>query len=41
MPIIRFNGNTYECPETETVLQTLLASGVALPHSCKAGVCHT
>ena len=41
MPIIRFNGDAYECPTTETVLQTLLASGVALPYSCKVGICHT
>jgi ferredoxin len=41
MPLIRFNGATYECPATKTVLRTLLASGISLPYSCQEGICQT
>lgn len=41
MPTVRFEGNTYEAAPNETVLDTLLRSGIAAPHSCKAGACGT
>ena len=39
MPAVRFAGARYALDEGETVLDGLLRHGVALSHSCKAGVC--
>lgn len=37
---IIFEGNAYECRESETVLDALLRQGVTRPFSCRNGICH-
>src|SRR5690348_13526893 len=39
MPRIQYGSAVCERQENESVLDALLRSGVAIPHSCKAGVC--
>ncbi|MBS1835169.1 MAG: 2Fe-2S iron-sulfur cluster binding domain-containing protein [Acidobacteria bacterium] len=41
MPSITFEGQDREVLPGETVLDCLLRSGVAVPHSCKAGACQS
>jgi NAD(P)H-flavin reductase/ferredoxin len=41
MPIIHYEDHGYTCGPGETVLDTLLRSGVEAAHSCKAGTCGT
>lgn len=40
MPTIIYEGIHYHCRETETVLDALLRQGVAIPFSCRNGICH-
>jgi len=39
--VIRFGGIAYEPLQGETVLDCLLRNDLAIPHSCKAGVCQS
>ena len=39
MPFVRYEGASYALAEGESVLAGLLRHGVAVNHSCKAGVC--
>lgn len=39
MPRVSFSGRDHEVAEGTTVLDALLADGVALPHACRAGAC--
>lgn len=41
MTRITFEGQSYDCRETESVLECLNANGVPVPSSCKAGICQT
>jgi ferredoxin len=41
MPTVRLEGASYTLADGESVLAGLLRSGVAVNHSCKAGVCGT
>lgn len=41
MSKLTFNGTIYDCVENETVLDTLLGHGVAIPSSCRNGTCQT
>ncbi|BDC49911.1 ferredoxin [Bryobacterales bacterium F-183] len=41
MPSITFDGRDCEVLPGETVLDCLLRSGIAVPHSCKAGACQS
>ncbi len=41
MSIITFEGKTYECNSSETVLDELTRQGVMLPSSCQSGSCQT
>ena len=38
---LRFNGGVYDCHTSETVLEALLRHEVAVPYSCRNGVCMT
>ena len=40
MPKVNYGGQSFECGE-HSVLETLTAHGVHIPHSCGSGVCHT
>lgn len=40
MPKVTYGGQSFECGE-HSVLETLTARGVHIPHSCGSGVCHT
>jgi ferredoxin-NADP reductase/ferredoxin len=40
MPKISYGGQSYECGE-QSVLDSLTAHGVHIPHSCRSGVCQT
>lgn len=40
MPKVTYGGQSFECGE-QSVLETLTARGVHIPHSCGSGVCHT
>ncbi len=39
MPILTFSGCSYASNENESVLEALTRQGVAIPHSCKSGIC--
>jgi len=41
MPVITFEGKTYDCKPEETVLDGLTRHGVLLPSSCRSGTCQT
>ncbi len=41
MPLITFEGKSYECRSGERVLDCLMRHGVMLPSSCRSGVCQT
>ncbi|MBY0579777.1 MAG: 2Fe-2S iron-sulfur cluster binding domain-containing protein [Burkholderiales bacterium] len=41
MKRIIFEGQSYDCKETESILDCLTTNGVPVPSSCKAGVCQT
>ncbi len=41
MPTITFQGQAYQVESTESLLDGLSRQGVELPHSCRAGVCHS
>jgi CDP-4-dehydro-6-deoxyglucose reductase, E3 len=41
VPILTFEGKTYDCKAGEKVLDCLLRHGVMLPSSCRSGVCQT
>ncbi len=40
MPIISYEGKTYQCRESETMLDALMRQGASLPFSCRHGICH-
>lgn len=41
MTQLHFNDSTYQCEANETVLDALARQGVAIPSSCRNGVCQT
>lgn len=41
MTQLNYNGVTYQCAVNETVLDALTRQGVAIPSSCRNGVCQT
>lgn len=41
MPRITFGGQSYECKSQQSVLDCMTAHGVAIPSSCRSGLCHT
>ncbi len=41
MTQLHFNDSTYQCEANETVLDALARQGVAIPFSCRNGVCQT
>jgi CDP-4-dehydro-6-deoxyglucose reductase len=41
LPILTFEGKTYECRPGERVLDCLMRHDVMLPSSCRSGVCQT
>ena len=41
MTKIIYQGQSFDCGENESVLEALTAGGVAVPSSCKAGICQT
>lgn len=41
MPTLTFDGAAYERAEEETVLDCLTRHGVAVPHSCRSGICQS
>lgn len=41
MPKVIFENKSYPNKPDETVLDTLIRSGINVPFSCKAGICHT
>ena len=41
MVAIRHDRHRYELAPGQSVLDCLLASGLAIPHSCRNGVCQT
>ena len=41
MAKIIYRGQSYDCKENESVLDTLTAGGELIPSSCKAGICQT
>jgi len=41
MPMITFEGHTYDCKQDETVLECLTRHGLLIPSSCLAGACQT
>ena len=41
MTQLHFNDATYQCEEGESVLDALTRQGVAVPSSCRSGVCQT
>jgi NAD(P)H-flavin reductase len=41
MPTLTFEGQRYGRDASETVLDTLSRHGVAVPHSCKSGICQS
>ncbi len=40
MPAIIYEGRTYQCRDSETVLDALIRQGADVPFSCRNGVCH-
>lgn len=41
MSKLTFNNTTYSCPDNATVLDVLQGHGVAVPSSCRSGLCQT
>lgn len=41
MPRLNYNGTSYSCDAGESVLDALTRQGVAIPFSCRNGVCQT
>ncbi len=41
MPTLTFDGTSYERADAETVLDCLTRQGVAVPHSCRSGICQS
>lgn len=41
MPVLKYNGQTFEGNESETVLDCLIRNGQVISHSCKGGVCQS
>lgn len=41
MPKLAYDGAAYERAESETVLDALTRHGVAVPHSCRSGICQS
>lgn len=41
MPQIKMLGSTYHLEEGENLLEGLLKKGIRVPHSCRAGICHS
>ena len=41
MTQISYQGQSYDCDGKSSVLETLIAQGVSVPSSCKAGICQT
>lgn len=41
MPKLTFEACSYELRENESVLECLMRQGVAIPHSCKSGICQS
>lgn len=41
MTKISYQGRSYDCNGKSSVLETLVAQGVPIPSSCKAGICQT
>ncbi|MDH5655785.1 MAG: 2Fe-2S iron-sulfur cluster-binding protein [Spirochaetia bacterium] len=41
MASVTYNGSTYQCSSSDTVLDVLLQNGVDVPYSCQEGFCHT
>lgn len=41
MPIIRYEDREYACADNQTVLDSLLEQGTAVPHGCRSGFCQS
>lgn len=41
MPVINYNGQTFEGHESETILDCLIRNGQIIPNSCRGGVCQS
>ena len=41
MPELRFEDNVYQVDDFDTVLNTLLKNGHAIPNFCRGGICHS
>lgn len=41
MPVIKFEGEQYQCEPDESVLDCLTRHGVSVNYSCKAGICQS
>jgi len=41
MPLIKYQGNSYQCDEQTSVLDCLARHGVTVPSSCRSGVCQS
>lgn len=41
MPILKYNGHTFEGSESETVLDCLIRNGQIIPNSCRGGICQS
>lgn len=41
MPELRFEGEVYQVDDFDTVLNTLLKHGHAIPNFCRSGICHS
>lgn len=41
MPVINYNGQTFEGHESETILECLIRNGQIIPHSCRGGICQS
>ena len=40
MPKVTYGGQSFECGE-QSVLDTLTAQSISIPHGCKSGICHS
>ena len=41
MPVIDFEGTTFQCDPDEVLLEALLRQNARIPWSCRAGLCHS
>lgn len=41
MPVIKYNGQSFEGHESETILDCLIRNGQTIPYSCRGGVCQS